>query len=136
MKKYFTIFILICFSTNVIAEVIIMKCNKYRYKYVSSEGVTNIFSANIKRDKKVYHKFCPTEINSSNNHFAKSIDGVDLTISDYQAICFTKKVVMINGGIGTESTSITDFKKLKRSSNYTWNGKKQSESENCRLEKN
>ena len=136
MKKFAIIFALICFTTNVVAEVIIMKCKKYRYKYVTNEGVITIFSANIKRDKKNYHKFCPSEVNDSNKHFAKSIEGVDLTITDYQAICFTKKVVMLNGGILTDSTSITDFKKLTRSSNFKWNGKKQKQREKCKLEKN
>ena len=135
MKKFAIIFALICFSTNVVAEVIIMKCKKYRYKYESNEGVVTIYSANIKRDKKNYHKFCPAKVNDSNKHFAKSIEGVDLTISDYQAICFTKKVVMLNGGIGTDSTSITDFKKLTRSSNFKWNGKEQKQREKCKLEK-
>ena len=113
-----------------------MKCKKYRYKYVSNEGVVTIFSANIKRDKKNYHKFCPAEVNDSNNHFAKSIEGVELIINDYQAICFTKKVVMLNGGILTDSTSITDFKELKRSSNFKWNGKEKKQREKCKLEKN
>ena len=135
MKRFAIIFALICFSTNVVAEVIIMKCKKYRYKYVSNEGVVTIYSANIKRDKKNYHKFCPAKVNDSNKHFAKSIEGVDLTISDYQAICFTKKVVMLNGGILTDSTSITDFKKLTRSSNFKWNGKEQKQREKCKLEK-
>ena len=112
-----------------------MKCKKYRYKYVSNEGVVTIYSANIKRDKKNYHKFCPAKVNDSNKHFAKSIEGADLTISDYQAICVTKKVVMLNGGIGTDSTSITDFKKLTRSSNFKWNGKEKKQREKCKLEK-
>ena len=43
---------LICFSTNVVAEVIIMKCKYYRYKFESNESGTTIYSANIKRDKK------------------------------------------------------------------------------------
>ena len=136
MKKFTIILTLICFSTNVVAEVIIMKCKKYRYKYASNEGAVTIFSANIKRDKKNYHKFCPAEVNDSNNHFAKSIEGVELIINDYQAICFTKKAVMLNGGILTDSTSITDFKELKRSSNFKWNGKEQKQREKCKLEKN
>ena len=136
MKKFTIILTLICFSTNVVAEVIIMKCKKYRYKYVTNEGAVTIFSANIKRDKKNYHKFCPAEVNDSNNHFAKSIEGVELIINDYQAICFTKKAVMLNGGILTDSTSITDFKELKRSSNFKWNVKEQKQREKCKLEKN
>ena len=136
MKKFFIIFVLTAFSTSVVAETIIMKCKKYRYKYVSDGTGVTVFSANIKRDKKNYHKFCPAEVNESNNHFLKSIEGVELVISEYQAICFTKKATFLSGGIGTDSTSVTDFKKLKRSSNYKWNGTKQTQREKCKLEKN
>ena len=126
---------LVCFSTNVVAEVIIMKCKYYRYKFESNESGTTIYSANIKRDKKNYHKFCPAEINESNKHFLNSIEGVELFVSEYQAVCFTKKATFLNGGIGTDSTSVTDFKKLKRSSNFKWNGVKQTQKEKCKLEK-
>ena len=53
---------LICFSTNVVAEVIIMKCKFYRYKFESSESGTTIYSANIKRDKKNFHPFIREEL--------------------------------------------------------------------------
>ena len=135
MKKLFIIFVLTAFSTSVVAETIIMKCKNYRYKYVSDGTGVKVFSANIKRDKKNYHKFCPTEVNESNNHFLKSIEGVELVISEYQAICFTKKATFLSGGIGTDSTSVTDFKKLKRSSKYKWNGQPQTQKEKCKLEK-
>ena len=70
-----------------------------------------IYSANIKRDKKNFHKFCPAEVNDSNKHFLKSIEGVELIVSDYVATCKTAKSVLKNG-VGTDSVSITDFKKL------------------------
>ena len=136
MKKIFVIFVLTFFSTSLVAETIIIKCKKYRYKYVSDDSGVTIYSANIKKDKKNYHKFCPAEVNKSNKHFLKSVEGVELIISDYQAICFTKKATFLNGGIGTDSTSVTDFKKLKRSSNFKWNGAKQTQREKCKLEKN
>ena len=136
MKKIFVILVLTFFSTSVLAETIVMKCKNYRYKYVSDDTGVTIYSANIKRDKKNYHKFCPAEVNESNKHFLKSVEGVELTISDYQAICFTKKATFLSGAIGTDSTSITDFKKLKRSSNFKWNGVKQTQREKCKLEKN
>ena len=136
MKKIFIIFVLTFFSTSAVAETIIIKCKKYRYKYVSDDTGVTVFSANIKRDKKNYHKFCPTEINESNKHFLKSIEGVELVVSEYQAICFTKKATFLSGAILTESTSVTDFKKLKRSSNFKWNGTKQTQREKCKLEKN
>ena len=135
MKKTTIILALTFFCTNVFAETIIMKCKKYRYKYVSDSSGVTIYSAHIKRDKKNYHKFCPAEVNESNKHFLKSIEGVSLTISDYQAICFTKKANFLSGGIGTDSTSVTDFKKLKRSSDFKWNGVKKTQREKCKLEK-
>ena len=124
------------FTTNVVAETIIMKCKKYRYKYVSNDTGIIIYSANIKRDKKNYHKFCPNEVNESNDHFLESVEGAKLVISEYQAICFTQKALLLNGGTLTDSTSITDFKNLKRSSNFKWNGAKKTQREKCKLEKN
>ena len=125
---------LVCFSTNVFAEVIIMKCKSYRYKYVSDSSGTTIYSANIKRDKKNFHKFCPSEVNDSNKHFLKSIEGVELIVSEYVVTCKTAKSVL-KQGIGTDSVSITDFKKLTRSSKFKWNGSPQSQKEKCKLEK-
>ena len=135
MKKIFVILVLTFFSTSVLAETIVMKCKNYRYKYVSDDTGVTIYSANIKRDKKKYHKFCPAEVNDSNKHFLKSIEGVELVINEYQVICFTKTAKFLNGGVGTDSTSITDFKKLKRTSNFKWNGTKQTQKEKCKLEK-
>ena len=126
---------LICFSTNVVAEVIIMKCKYYRYKFESNESGTTIYSANIKRDKKKYHKFCPSGIDDSNKHFLKSAEGVELLITNHKAICSSSKLVFLNGGIGTESISVTDFKKIIRVSEYKWNGKAQKQTEKCKLEK-
>jgi len=134
MKKFSIIFMLVCFSTNVFAELIVMKCKNYRYKYVSDESSTIIYSANIKRDRKNFHKFCPSEVNDSNKHFLKSIEGVELIVSDYVATCKTAKSVL-KQGIGTDSVSITDFKKLTRSSKFKWNGSPQSQNEKCKLEK-
>ena len=134
MKKISIILMLICFSTNVVAEVIIMKCKFYRYKFESSESGTTIYSANIKRDKKNFHKFCPAKVNDSNKHFLKSIEGVELIVSDYVATCKTAKSVL-KSGVGTDSVSITDFKKLRRSSKYKWNGQPQTQKEKCKLEK-
>ena len=57
---------------NVVAEEIKMKCKNYRYKFVSNDSGTTVYSANIKRDKKKYHKFCPSGIDDSNRHFLKS----------------------------------------------------------------
>ena len=125
---------LVCFSTNVVAEVIIMKCKFYRYKFESNESGTTIYSANIKRDKKNFHKFCPAEVNDSNKHFLKSIEGVELIISGYEVTCKTAKAVL-KQGIGTDQVSITDFKKLRRSSKYKWNGQPQTQKEKCKLEK-
>jgi hypothetical protein len=42
---------------------------------------------------------------------------------------------MKNGGVGTDSTSVTDFKSLSRNSEGYWNGKKYKQSEKCKLQK-
>ena len=135
MKGLLSILIIIFFPLNVVAEEIIMKCKSYRYKYVSDDLHTIVYSANIKRDKKKYHKFCPSGIDDSNKHFLKSAEGVELLITNHKAICSSSKLVFLNGGIGTESISVTDFKKLIRVSEYKRNGKAQKQTEKCKLEK-
>ena len=135
MKRLLSILIIIFFPLNVVAEEIIMKCKNYRYKYVSDDLNTIVYSANIKRDKKKYHKFCPTEVRDDNKHFLKSAEGVEMIITGYKVTCLSAKGVMKNGGVGTDSTSVTDFKSLTRNSEGYWNGKKYKQSEKCKLQK-
>ena len=123
------------FSTNIIAEEIIMKCKHNRYKYVADSSGISIYAAHIKRDKKKYHKFCPARVTDDNKHFLKSAEGVEMIITDYKVMCLTAKGVLKNGGVVTSSTSVTDFKKLTRNSEGYWNGKKYSQSEKCKLQK-
>ena len=135
MKKVSLLFTILFFSTNLVAEEIIMKCKHYRYKFISDASGVSIYSAHIKRDKKKYHKFCPTEVRDDNKHFLKSVEGVEMIITGYKVTCLTAKGVMKNGGIGTDSTSVTDFKSLSRNSEGYWNGKKYMQSEKCKLQK-
>ena len=122
------------FSTNIIAEEIIMKCKHNRYKYVADSSGISIYSANIKRDKKKYHKFCPSEVRDDNKHFLKSVEGVDMIITDKKVTCLTSKGVL-KSGVVTSSVSVTDFEKFKRNSVFNRNGKKQSQTEKCKLQK-
>tara|TARA_B100001057_G_scaffold415903_1_gene433672 strand:+ start:89 stop:499 length:411 start_codon:yes stop_codon:yes gene_type:complete len=135
MKKVLLLFTIFFFSTNLIAEEIIMKCKNYRYKFISDTSGISIYAAHIKRDKKKYHKFCPTEVRDDNKHFLKSVEGVEMIITDYKVTCLTAKGVMKNGGVGTDSTSVTDFKSLSRNSEGYWNGKKYNQSEKCKIQK-
>ena len=135
MKKVLLLFTIFFFSTNLVAEEIIMKCKSTRYKFISDTSGVSIYSANIKRDKKKYHKFCATEVRDDNKHFLKSIEGIEMIITDYKATCLTAKGVMKNGGVLTDSTSVTDFKSLSRNSEGYWNGKKYKQSEKCKLQK-
>ena len=122
------------FSTNIIAEEIIMKCKHYRYKYVADSSGISIYAAHIKRDKKKYHKFCPSEVRDDNKHFLKSVEGVDMIITDKKVTCLTSKGVL-KSGVVTSSVSVTDFEKFKRNSKFKWNGKEQSQTEKCKLQK-
>ena len=135
IKRILLFLAILFFSTNLIAEEIIMKCKNYRYKFISDNSNVSIYSAHIERDKKNYHKFCPDKVADDNKHFLKSVEGAEMIITDYKVTCLTAKAVMQNGGIGTESTSITNFKDLTRNSECYWNGKKFNQSEKCKREK-
>ena len=133
IRKFILVLTIILFPTSIVAEEIIMKCKHYRYKYVSNSSGISIYATHIKRDKKKYHKFCPSEVRDDNKHFVKSVEGSDMIITDYKVTCLTPKAVLTNDGVITSSTSVTDFKKLTRNSEFYWNGKKQTQSEKCKL---
>ena len=135
IRKFILVLTIILFPTSIVAEEIIIKCKNYRYKYVADSSGISIYAAHIKRDKKKYHKFCPSEVRDDNKHFMKSAEGVEMMITDYKVTCLTAKGVLTNGGVITSSTSVTDFKKLTRNSEFYWNGKKQTQSEKCKLQK-
>ena len=133
-KKFFLIITIFLFCTNIIAEEIIMKCKNYRYKYVADSSGISIYAAHIKRDKKKYHKFCPSEVRDDNKHFLQLVEGVEMIINDKKITCLTSKGVL-KSGVVTASTSVTDFEKFKRNSEFYWNGKKQSQTEKCKKQK-
>ena len=116
-KKFFLILTIFSFCTNVIAEEIIMKCKNYRYKYVADSSGISIYASHIKRDKKKYHKFCPSEVRDDNKHFLISVEGAEMIIADKKITCLTSKGVL-KSGVVTASTSVTDFEKFKRDSEF------------------
>ena len=122
------------FCTNVIAEEIIMKCKNYRYKYVADSSGISIYASHIKRDKKKYHKFCPSEVRDDNKHFLISVEGVEMIITDKKITCLTSKGVL-KSGVVTASTSVTDFEKFKRDSEFYWNGKNTIKQKNAKTKK-
>ena len=111
-----------------------MKCKHYRYKYMADSSGISIYAAHIKRDKKKYHKFCPSEVRDDNKHFLKSVEGSDMIITGKKVTCLTAKAVL-KSGVVTSSVSVTDFEKFKRNSKFKWNGKEQSQTEKCKLQK-
>ena len=135
LKKFFLILTIFSFCTNVIAEEIIMKCKYYLYKYVADSSGISIYASNIKRDKKKYHKFCPSEVRDDNKHFLISVEDAEMIITDKKITCLTSKGIL-KSGVVTASTSVTDFEKFKRDSEYYWNGKKHNQSEKCKKLKN
>ena len=135
IKKLALLISLLIFSSNLIAEEIIMKCKYYLYKYVADSSGISIYASNIKRDKKKYHKFCPSEVRDDNKHFLISVEDAEMIITDKKITCLTSKGIL-KSGVVTASTSVTDFEKFKRDSEYYWNGKKHNQSEKCKKLKN
>ena len=97
LKNFFLVITILLFCTNVIAEEIIMKCKNYLYKYVADSSGVSIYASNIKRDKKKYHKFCPSEVRDDNKHFLISAEGTEMIITDKKITCLTAKGVLKSG---------------------------------------
>jgi len=135
-KSVFLVLILFVFNeTNLFAKEIEMKCKNYKYKYISNENGKKVYSSHLKRDKGVYHLWCPSSLTERNRKFLKSITNSSLTVSDAKAICSVEKYVMKNGNIGRNQTSVNDFVKLQRSKEYYWNDnpEKKVKKEKCKL---
>ena len=122
-------------ETVLFAYEIEMKCKNYKYKYISENGAKKVYSSSLKRDKGEYHLWCPTSLTERNSKFMKSITNASLVISDEKAICTVEKYVMKNGGVGKNQTSVNDFAKLERTTEYYWNDnpKKIVKKEKCKL---
>ena len=115
MKKILIILMIGCFTTSAISDELIMKCrNGYLYKHITQSTGDQVFSSHIKRDKGAYHKWCASEIRQDNKKFTLSIEGVELIVKDFKAICMVEKYTMKNGFVGRSQTSVIDFKKLNR----------------------
>ena len=68
-KKIFIFISFFSFSSNILAEEILMKCKNNFYTYVSGSEGPIIYSANIKsKDKKRVRKYCPLKVNDTNKH--------------------------------------------------------------------
>ena len=57
-----------------------------------------------------------------------------MIIADKKITCLTSKGVL-KSGVVTASTSVTDFEKFKRDSEFYWNGKKHNQTEKCKKQK-
>ena len=132
-KKFFLILTIFSFCTNVIAEEIIMKCKNNFYTYVSGSEGPIIYSANIKsKEKKKVRKYCPLEVNDTNNHMFTELKDINLIINNYKAICNAGTVIYTNGNKLT-GTEIVDFRNPSYSADVIMNGKKYSVNEKCKI---
>ena len=133
MKKLLALMVLIFFTTNVIAEEILMKCKYHFYTYVSNSGDITIYSANIeKREKKKSKKYCPSLVNEENSDKFISLEGITYDIENYKGICTASKVVYTNGNVAS-GVEFVDFKNQTYGYEATLNGQEVSSSENCKI---
>ena len=133
MKKLLAIIVLIFFTTNVIAEEILMKCKYSFYTYVSNSGDITIYTANIKkREKKKAVKYCANSVNEKNSHKFKSLEGITYDVENYKAICTASKVVYTNGNVAS-GVEFVDFKNQTYGYEAIINGKELSSRENCKI---
>ena len=118
------------FSSSLIAEEITMYCsqNKYFYKYVTSADGDFVLHNNEKRDGKgVYSTFCPATVNNENSHWLVSIKGHSSITKDYKTVCILEEAIIKNGASTvsfTNNTSVMDFTKFTRETEYYFNGSK------------
>lgn len=132
-KKIFVYISFFLFSTNILAEEILMKCKNNFYTYVSSSAGPIVYSANIKtKEKKKARKYCPLEVNDSNKHQFAELKDIDLIMNNYKAICNVGTVVFTNGNTGS-GTEIIDFKNETYGYDAILNGKSISHMENCKI---
>ena len=133
MKKLLAIIVLIFFTTNVIAEEILMKCKYSFYTYVSNSGDITIYSANIeKREKKKSRKYCPSSVNEANSDTFISLEGITYDIENYKGICTASKVVYTNGNVAS-GVEVLDFKNQTYAYEAIINGEQASSSQNCKI---
>ena len=125
--------VLIFFTTNVIAEEILMKCKYHFYTYVSNSGDITIYTANIKeREKKKSKKYCPSSVNEENSDKFISLEGITYDVENYKAICTVSKVVFTSGNVAS-GVQVLDFKNQTFAYESIVNGKEVSSNENCKI---
>ena len=110
IKKISIYFILIFFSTNVVAQDLIMKCGEYTYKYISDPNGDKVLYKHPKGTKNKYKEWCAKEASKP----ALSVDGWVRIIKDNKATCMVKKVTYPNNIERTNSLSVSDFAQLTR----------------------
>ena len=124
IKKLSTYIFLIFFTTSITAEEIIMKCKVQKYKYIIQDSGNIILGTHLKRDKGKWYKWCPYQVQDDNKHFLISVDGAKLSISNLKGVCMAEggKFKLTGGGTGTvkSQTSVMDFNKFTRTSEFFW----------------
>ena len=133
-KKFVIILSLTIFSSNILAQEILMKCKYNIYTYIADTKGEKIYSANIKsREKKKVREYCPSSVNETNYHQFLSLEGVEYSIDDYKGICKVSKVEYTNGNTAS-GVEFVDFKNETYGYEVILNGKPTSYKENCKIE--
>ena len=114
IKKISIYLILIFFSTNVVAQDLIMKCGESTYKYISDPSGDKVLYKHPKGTKNKYKEWCPEVAPKP----ALSREGWVRIIKDNKATCMVKKVKYPNNIERTNSLSVSDFVQLTRHYEY------------------
>ena len=126
IKKISIYLILILFSTNVVAQDLIMKCGEYTYKYISDPSGDKVLFKHPKGTKNKYKEWCKKEATKP----ALSREGWVRIIKDNKATCMVKKTVYPNNIERTNSVSVSDFAQLTR--HIEWYHTKSGDKKNVR----
>ena len=110
IKKLSIYLILIFFSTNVVAQDLIMKCGENTYKYISDPSGDKVLVKHPKFTKNKYKEWCAEVAPKP----ALSREGWVRIIKDNKATCMVKKVKYPNNIERTNSLSVSDFVQLTR----------------------
>ena len=114
IKKISIYLILIFFSTNVVAQDLIMKCGESTYKYISDPSGDKVLYKHPKGTKNKYKEWCREEATKP----MLSREGWTRIIKDNKATCMVKRSVFPNNIERTNSISVNDFVQLTR--HYEW----------------
>ena len=141
IKKLFIHLILILFTTNVVAEEILMDCKTGKYRYIKQDSETTILYTHKKRDKGKWAGWCPSEVTDDNKAWFVSVKDHNLLITDRKGICMVSegKFKTSKGKIAIvrSNTSVVDFVKKTYTTEYFWmdEKKKTKNKRKCKLVK-